>query len=112
MDKFTVRGVDGSVDVDSSVAAYTQALTEWVSRNEVSVAKIEQAVHAVFDSNSSAIPTTMLVHTVALSLTSDPAMFASVSKQVHSYVKSQTALGTHFTVVRGHNGGIVRLQNK
>lgn len=112
MDKFTVRSVDGSVDVDSSVAAYAKALNDWVSQNEVNVSDIERAVHAAFDKCSTAIPTTMLVHTVTLSLTNDPAMFASVSKQVHTFVKSQTALGTHFTVVRGQNGGIVRLHQK
>lgn len=112
MDKFTVRGVNGSVDVDASVAAYTQALSEWIGKNEVSVSDIDREVHAVFDSNPSAIPTTMLVHTVALSLTSDPAMFTAVSKQVHNFIKAQTALGTQFTVVRGHNGGIVRLHQK
>jgi hypothetical protein len=112
MDKFTVHGVDGSVDVNASVAAYTKALTDWVSRNEVPATDIERAMHAVFDNSASAIPTTMLVYTVSTAISKDPALFPAISKQVHSYIKAQTSLGTQFTVVRGHGGGVVRVHMK
>jgi hypothetical protein len=51
MDKYTVRSsVDGSVDVNATLAAYGNALTKWVAENEMSTDSIRDAVDAAFDS--------------------------------------------------------------
>lgn len=108
MNKFTVRGVDGAVDVAASVSAYAAALTDWVSRNETPVSEIEAAVNAVFDKEGSRIPTPALVSMATHRITNNPDTFNGVSKRVHAWLKSQTAQGSKFVVVHGLGGGVVR----
>ena len=49
MDKYTVRGNDGSVDVAASVNVYAVTLSKWVDENEIPVADIEAAVDSVYN---------------------------------------------------------------
>lgn len=109
MDKFVVRSVDGSVDVVASTAAYHAALTEWVSLNETPVQHLEDAVNSVLEKEAKGpIPTAALVSMAAHRLTTDPALFVSMSKRVHEWLKNQVSQGKKYTLVRGKGGGVVR----
>ena len=112
MDKFTVRDSNGSVDVGASVAAYTQALSSWVSVNESPVESIERAVEAVFDSHpsTSRLPTPFLVSLAVQEMGADPSQFKSLSGRVSAYIKGQCADNTgRLDISKGNGGGVARL---
>lgn len=110
MDKHTVRGVDGSVDVAASVDSYRQALTDWVSRTEVSLEGIESAVEAVFDSHPGRIRLDALVSYAANNFGSTPENFTAVTNRIRSYVRGQCADNTgRIDIVGGKGGGVTRL---
>lgn len=110
MDKYTVLGVDGSVDVAASVASYSQALSSWVSQNEVPVERIESAVEAVFDTHPSRILLDTLVSYAAHNFGANPDNFTSVCNRIRSYVRSQCANNTgRIDIVGGKGGGVSRL---
>ena len=44
MDKFTVRDVNGAVDVVASAAAYTAALQAWIVENEKDTQQLTELV--------------------------------------------------------------------
>jgi hypothetical protein len=111
MDKFTVRGSDGSVDVSASANAYAKALTEWVGKNEIATETIESAVEAVFDAfpdQRLAMPS--LLHEAVSRLNGTPASHKTLSERVHAYIKGQTADNTgRLDVQKGKGGGVLRL---
>jgi hypothetical protein len=107
MDKFTVRSVDGSVDVAASSALYAERLSQWVAQNEVTNEQIEDAVSATFSEHKSIIPTDAMVNMVLNKLGTTPTAFASVSKRVRAYLKSQRDAGK-LHLVLGPHGGLVR----
>ena len=108
MDKFTVRDSVGSVDVEASVAAYTQVLKQWVAENEVPVDRIARAVDTVFDNKPNArLPTPFLVSLAVQELNADPMLFKTLSLRVTDYIKGQCANGA-FTVTKGKGGGVMR----
>lgn len=112
MDKFTVRDSSGSVDVNASVVAYSQALTDWVSANETPIEHIERAVEAVFDSRPSNVrlPTPFLVSLVVQEMKVDPDQFKPVSVRVAAYIKGQCAENTgRLDISKGKGGGVARL---
>ena len=112
MDKFTVRDSVGTVDVDASVAAYAQALTQWVNDNEMPVERIATAVDAVFDSRpNTRLPTPFLVSLAVQELQADPLLFKSLSVRVANYVKGEcNSENGRFTVTKGKGGGVERLR--
>ena len=108
MDKFTVRDSVGSVNVEASVAAYTEALSQWVSDNEIPVDRITTAVNSVLDSRpNTRLPTPFLVSLAVQELNLEPALFKAATQRVTDYVKGQCANG-NFTVTKGKGGGIMR----
>lgn len=107
MDKFTVRSVDGSVDVAASSALYAERLSQWVTQNEVTNEQIEEAVAAAFSEHKSIIPTDAMVNMVHHKMSTSPAAFSTVSKRVRAYLKSQRDAGK-LHLVLGPHGGLVR----
>lgn len=108
MDKFTVRDSNGSVDVAVSLASYSKALNNWVSVNETPVEVIERAVEAVFDSNSSRLPTPFLASLAVQGMNVDPERFQSLTNRVTTYIRGQVASG-RLDSIKGKGGGITRL---
>ncbi len=110
MDKHTVRGADGSVDVSASVASYTQALTSWVNTNELDASRIESAVEAVFDQFPSRIIMDTLVSYAAHNFGTTPDNFGSVCTRIRTYVRGQCANNTgRINISGGNGGGVLRL---
>jgi len=107
MDKFTVRNVDGSVDMAASSALYLERLSQWVSQNEVANEQIEAAVNDAFTEHKSVIPTDAMVNFVVSRLNTSPSAFSTVSKRVRSYLKAQRDAG-NLHLVQGPHGGLVR----
>lgn len=106
MDKFTVRNLDGSVDVLASVSAYSTALVKWVQEYETPVDAIEAAVEAVFDSHDGRIPMPALLSKVVNQLATDPEQFKTLTDRCRDYMKSQAH---RFETARGKGGGVKRL---
>lgn len=108
MDKFTVRDSNGSVDVQASVAAYSNAITDWVTANEIPISSVENAVEAVFDSHSVRLPSPFLTSLVVQEMGVAPDQFQAASNRVAAYVKGQIASG-RFDSTKGKGGGVSRL---
>ena len=109
MDKHTVRGVDGSVDVAASANAYAKALTAWVSENEIPADEIAGAVNTVLDTHGATarIPMPALLSLAANGLGATPATFKVLSDRVHAFVTGQVDAHLLF-VVKGKGGGVTR----
>lgn len=108
MDKYTVRNTDGSVNLTGSVAAYTQALTEWVATNEIASDRIEAAVEVVFDKHNGRLPMPMLLSFAAAEISTEPGQFKTLQKRIHAYVNGQKTIG-RLKVIQGQGGGVARL---
>lgn len=109
MDKFTVRGADGSVDMAASTEAYVKSLSEWVAEHDVSNTAIEAALDNVFDKNPGRVPTQFLASLAARDLVTKPEAFASMKQRVHSYIKTAVLSGEKYTLLRGFGGGVARV---
>lgn len=108
MDKFTKRGVDGSVDVAASANAYAKALTEWTAENEIPAEEITEAVSTVLDRHTGKnIPMPALLSLASQELGADADTFKVISDRVHAYVTGQTKAGLLF-VTKGKGGGVSR----
>ena len=108
MDKYTVRGTDGSVDVAASANAYALALTSWVSTNETPSADIEAAVEAVFDQHTGKLPMPALLNAAVNELGATPAQFKALTERCGAYVRGQATLG-RLEITKGKGGGVSRL---
>lgn len=111
MDKFTVRGSSGSVDVVASANAYAKALTEWVAQNELSSETIETAVEAVFDRfPGQRLPMPALLSLSVAELGASPDQHKTLTARVHAYVTGQSADNTgRIDIGKGKGGGVSRL---
>ena len=109
MDKYTVRGTDGSVDVAASANAYAKALTEWTAENEIPSENIEEAVNSILALNpTTRVPMPALLSAVAMALGASAATHAGISARVHEYVKAQVKAGNLF-VLKGLGGGVTSI---
>lgn len=109
MDKFTKRGVDGSVDVEASKAEYGQALVAWCASNEIPADRIAAAANTVLDAHPGTnIPMPAFLSEACQALDSTPATFTVLSKRVHAFVTGQKDAGLLF-VTKGKGGGVSRL---
>lgn len=110
MDKYTVRGADGSVDVAASANAYAKALTEWSAQNESDSEQIENAVEAVFNRFDGRIKMPALVNFALQELNATPAQHAALETRVRAYIKGQNADNTgRLDILKGIGGGVLRL---
>lgn len=111
MDKFTVRGTDGSVDVAASANAYAKALTGWVAQNELSSDTIETAIEAVFDRfPGQRLPMPALLSLTVAELGASPDQHKTLTSRVHAYVTGQSADNTgRIDIGKGKGGGVSRL---
>ena len=111
MDKFTVRGKDGSVDVSASANAYAKALVTWCTENEVDSETIETAVETVFDRFlGQVLPMPALLDLAVQELDVEPAQHKAMTTRVHAYVTGQCSNNTgRINVGKGKGGGVSRL---
>lgn len=110
MDKYTVRGTDGSVDVAASANAYAKALSAWATQNETPTETIETAVEAVFDRFDGRIAMPALVGLALQELKATPDQHKALSTRVRAYIKGQCADNTgRLDVMKGVGGGVARL---
>jgi hypothetical protein len=107
MDKYTVLGSDGSIDVAASANAYAKALTNWKVENEIPAEQITEAVNAVLDLHPGRIPMPALLSLAVQQLGATPETFKVLSDRVHAYVTGQTKAGLLF-VIKGKGGGVSR----
>jgi hypothetical protein len=110
MDKYSVLGVDGTVDVAASANAYAKALTAWKAENEVPSETIEAAVEAVFDRNPGRLPMPVLLSFATQELGATPETFRALHDRIHAYVVGQSAKNTgRIDIAKGVKGGVARL---
>lgn len=111
MDKFTKRGMDGSVDVVASAQAYASALTKWAAENEIAGEKIENAVEAVFDQfPGQTLPMPALLNLSVAKIGGTPEQHKTLTNRVHAYVSGQCNKNTgRLEVSKGKGGGVLRL---
>lgn len=108
MDKFTVRGTDGAVDIEASAEAYAKGLTEWCAKNEIPAEQIEEAANTVLDAHAGKrIPMPAFLSLAVQELGATPETFAVLSERVHAYVTGQAKAEKLF-VVKGKGGGVTR----
>lgn len=111
MDKYTVRGSDGSVDVAASALAYGNALSAWVAENEVDSETIESAIEAVFDRfPGQRLPMPSLLSYAVAELATTPDQHKTLTARCHAYVTGQCAKNTgRIDIGKGKGGGVLRL---
>lgn len=115
MDKFTVMGSDGTVDVTASAAKYSAALSAWKVENEIPTETIETAVEAVFDRFPGVrLSMPSLLHETVSELGGTPAQHKSLSARVQAYVTGQCGTGDarntgRLDIQKGVGGGVARL---
>lgn len=114
MKEFTVRSVDGSVDVDASVAAFRAALTCQMVESEKMASQIEAAVDAVFDEKGGRLPKEMLIDGVLSKLNVKADTHSSLTRATEEYLRFNTSKdkgvdGRRLAAVKGQKGGIQRL---
>lgn len=111
MDKYTKRGIDGSVDVAASASAYAKALTEWVAQNEIPSETIENAVEAAFDRfDGQRQPMPALIAFALQELKAEPSQHKTLTNRVHAYITGQSAKNTgRLDISKGVGGGVARL---
>jgi len=108
MDKFTKRGVDGSVDIAASANAYAKALTEWCAENEIPADQIAGSVNTVLDRfPGQNIPMQFLLSEASQLLGATPQTSKVLSDRVHAYVTGQSKAEQLF-VTKGKGGGVSR----
>jgi len=109
MDKYTVRNATGSVDINASISAYTQALSSWVAANETNQEIISNAVDSVFEKyQGQNVPMQALVSNAAMNISSDPNEFKMLSERVHTFVKGLVSQGS-LKVNKGKGGGVSKV---
>jgi hypothetical protein len=108
MNQFTVRGADGSVDVAASAQAYTQALTQWITTNEIPSERISNAVNVVLDRfPGQRLSMPSLLSFAVQELGATPEQHKALTERVHAFVKGQATVGV-LTIAKGKGGGVGR----
>lgn len=107
MDKYMVRGSDGSVDLKASVAAYHNALAKWVSENEISADTVRNAVDAVFNERGEGTRLTLpiLVSYAMGKIDHSPAQYTAIESRIRAFLKGNA----RFESTKGKGGGVARL---
>jgi len=115
MDKYTVTGADGSVDVGASAVKYSKALEAWKTENELPADTIEAAVEAVFDRfPGQRLSMPALLHEAVSELNGTPAQHKALQARVQKYVAGQCGIGDarntgRLDIQKGVGGGVLRL---
>lgn len=109
MDKFTVRDSNGFVDIQASVAAYSAALTEWITNNETDQQVISNAVESVLNAYpNQCVPMRALISKAVMQISDNPTQFNMLSNKVHNYIKGRVLAGC-LNVNKGRDGGVLRV---
>jgi hypothetical protein len=105
MDKYSIVGEDGLVDVVASAANYSAAVISWKESNEIPSETIAMAMGAVFEKKGARMHVPQLIqYTVGeIGATSDN--FKPLTARVKAFVKAQVSAGKLF-VKPGATGGI------
>jgi hypothetical protein len=115
MDKHTVFGSDGSVNVEASTLSYVKALNEWKVKNELPTEDVEAAVEAVFDRFPGyRLSMPALLHEAVSLLKGEPSQHKTLTARVQSYIASQCGIGDarntgRIDITKGKAGGVLRL---
>jgi hypothetical protein len=111
MDKYTIRNVDGSVNIDESMLAYGNALADWTANKENMSGNIETAIEAVFDRYpDKRLPMPSLLAYAVAELGTDPSQHKKMTTACHDYVVNQSAKNTgRIDIGKGKGGGVKRL---
>jgi len=107
MNKFTIR-TGSTVDIDASVAAYTEALTQWAADNDIPSDQIATAVNTVLDNaDGERVPMPALLNFAATELGSNYRNHSTLTDRIHDFVSAEVKAGRLFTV-KGSGGGVSR----
>jgi hypothetical protein len=108
MDSYTRRDSQGSVDIQASAQAYSEALEVWVSENEIPVDGIASVVDAILDGAApSRVPMPTIANMAAGELGATTKTHQAVADRVHSYLQGQVKAGNLF-VQLGRGGGVAK----
>jgi len=111
--KYTVRSVDGSIDIEASVAAFRVDLEVFLYDRDEKQARIDSAVEAVFVKNNQVrLPKSMLIDGVCAELGVSSESHTSTAKLVEVYLRENASTdGTRrFLSVKGQKGGFEKTQ--
>ena len=109
MDKFTVRDVNGAVDVVASAAAYTAALQAWIVENEKDTQQLTELVFNVFDKFAGkTLPVPAVVALVVNELGVSPSDHKAMSARVHKHIQTMASTNGPLVITKGKNGGVNR----
>ena len=99
----------GTVDVDGTVAKFTDDLRKYVAAKEIESSTIGDAVLTVFKVNKSTrINMPALCSLVANKLNVQPENFNTMNERIADYVRANSVQkgGKLFNIARGKNGGV------
>lgn len=107
---YVVRGSDGSVDTDATLAKFESTLSAYIVERETEQSTIAAAVGAVFDAHKgTAINMPALTSLTVQRLNAQPENFKTLSERVQSYVREQSkGDSSMFLIAKGKGGGVSR----
>lgn len=109
MNSYVVRGANGSVDADATVAKFESDLAAHIAKVEQSEARIASAMTAVFDAHKGqSITKPALTSLVLNALGSGPESFKSDSDAVAAFLKANSGEGQEYVINKGKGGGVAR----
>jgi hypothetical protein len=109
MDKYTVTGTDGSIDISASAAKYASVLTAWVTENEINPGEISSAINTVLGTSPNGrVAMPRLLNETVMKISSNPDNFSVMQKRVHAYITGQSKAGKLF-IVKGKGGGVTAI---
>jgi len=112
-----VRGANGLIDADATVALFTEQLSSYITNTEAKVAQVASAVSDVFDEHKGVRMNTPALVSFSLSkLGAGPANYSDLEEAVGLYVHAQARTESNpdglFEITKGKGGGICRVCDK
>lgn len=108
---FVVRGSDGLINRDASIAKFSAAFVEYVTSQAAQRAALSEAIHAVFDAyRGQVISTRFVCDAVRANLKTDHSNFTKVGKAVTELLGLMRKSG-ELRFQHGPGGGYARVSD-
>lgn len=107
---YAVRGSNGSIDHESTLAKFAGDLLKWEAAQETENATIGAAVHALFDQFKGArLNMPYVTGEVLRKLNAQPENYKVLTEKVQGFIRSQAEGDTSpFVIGKGKGGGVAR----
>lgn len=109
--EFVVRN-GAAVNLDATIAAFSEALAQFIATEELVNGRVAQYVHEVFDQFPGCrFNTDSIISFTLKAMEATPDQYPALSEAIKGYItanKGERASGAIFRVQRGKGGGVAR----